>query len=208
MRKLSRELHENIVQSVLIAKMHATALQNEVADAPDKTSWHALIDCLETAIADMRSLSHSLNDQFVKKIGLAKAVQDEIERLGQQCRMKGSLRITGDSFQLDPEDEVSLVRVLQEAMRNIYRHSRATSFQIVLNCERGNLSVLVADNGRGFDPAKASPEAGIGILNMQERIEIMGGQTQVKSAPGEGTRIFITMPVKANGGKDNQTGNR
>ena len=99
---------------------------------------------------------------------------------------------------MDPDDEVSLVRVIQESIRNIYRHAQASEFNIEIDWQENHIMVTIWDNGKGFDTADPEHETGIGLLNMMERIEIMGGTYEMSSTPGSGTTINIVLPKQAN----------
>lgn len=196
LRKISRELHENIAQYLLLAQLK---IRMESARYPErKENFDEIIDNLNIAIHDMRSLSHSLNDQHVKKIGLIKAIEDDIAYTRKYFEIAGNLWVIGEEFPMDPDDEVSLVRVIQESIRNIYRHAQASEFNIEIDWQENHIMVTIWDNGKGFDTADPEHETGIGLLNMKERIEIMGGTYEMSSTPGSGTTINIVLPKQAN----------
>ena len=88
---------------------------------------------------------------------------------------------------------VELLRVLQEALTNARRHSRATSVEVSLRTEGDAVLAGVTDDGRGFDSAPARP--GVGLSAMRERVEALGGEIEVKSGPGEGTEVALRVPL-------------
>jgi signal transduction histidine kinase len=89
---------------------------------------------------------------------------------------------------------VELLRVLQEALTNARRHSGARSVEVRLRTEDGAVLAAVIDDGRGFDPA--SPRAGVGLSTMRERVEALGGEIEVKSQLGEGTKVALRVPLE------------
>ena len=89
---------------------------------------------------------------------------------------------------------VQLSRILQEALTNARRHSGARSVEVRLRTEDGAVLAAVIDDGRGFDPA--SPRAGVGLSTMRERVEALGGEIEVKSRPGEGTKVALRVPLE------------
>ncbi|MDQ3792491.1 MAG: ATP-binding protein, partial [Actinomycetota bacterium] len=95
--------------------------------------------------------------------------------------------------ELPGEASVELLRVLQEALANARRHSRATSVEVSLRAEGGALLAAVTDDGRGFDYSPA--RSGVGLSAMRERAEALGGDIEVESRPGEGTRVTVRVPL-------------
>jgi signal transduction histidine kinase len=96
---------------------------------------------------------------------------------------------------LPPEYEVSLFRILQEALNNIVKHAQATLAEISWQVADAHLHLVIRDNGRGFDPALLDSAAGLGLRQMAERVRIMGGHFDVESAPGQGTCLTIAVPL-------------
>src|SRR5262249_32936507 len=97
-----------------------------------------------------------------------------------------------------PEAEINLYRVVQEALANIIKHARAAVVEVRVKTDRGQLALCVADDGCGFDVASLvhqRPNTGLGLLGLSERTRILGGQIQVHSQPGQGTRLEITVPL-------------
>jgi signal transduction histidine kinase len=100
-----------------------------------------------------------------------------------------------------PEVETALFRVVQEAITNIARHSKADTALIQCAERDGKLTIEIEDDGEGFDlaslPPPGSRQRGLGLLGMRERVELLGGALEVDSAPGQGVRILLTVPLSA-----------
>jgi signal transduction histidine kinase len=99
----------------------------------------------------------------------------------------------GFPVSLPAKESVELLRILQEALANVRRHSAARNVEVGLRTDDEAILIEVADDGRGFDPGSA--RAGIGLSSMGERVEGLGGKIEVRSRPGEGTKVMVRVPV-------------
>ncbi len=100
---------------------------------------------------------------------------------------------------LAPEIETNLYRIVQEALNNIYKHAQASSVNIVVERRKDAMVLIIEDDGKGFDPSniRTNKESGVGLglVGMRERAGIIGGTLEIESAPGNGTTIFVRVPV-------------
>jgi len=97
---------------------------------------------------------------------------------------------------LNENVETVVFRVLQELVSNIMKHARANEVTVQLLREGDELSIMVEDNGQGFDPGKLSPDTGMGLRNIRSRVEYLGGHVDFDSSPGRGTTVMIEIPLK------------
>jgi signal transduction histidine kinase len=97
---------------------------------------------------------------------------------------------------LPPEAQVCLFRIAQEALRNAARHSRASKVKLSLQTTNGSVQLTVSDDGVGFDPARTNFRRSLGHASMRERAHLAGGSLAVESAPGRGTRVLVSLPLK------------
>jgi signal transduction histidine kinase len=115
--------------------------------------------------------------------------------LNQQAPSEREIRLVvekGFPVSLPGKESVELLRILQEALANVRRHSGARNVEVGLRTDDESILIEVADDGRGFDPG--SPRAGIGLSAMRERVEGLGGEIEVRSRPGEGTKVMVMVP--------------
>ncbi|KKK55527.1 hypothetical protein LCGC14_3073640, partial [marine sediment metagenome] len=154
---------------------------------------------------DLRRLAVDLRPPALNDLGLASALRSYAEsRLSDN-----GVQIHFDASDLEtrpsPLLETSLYRVAQEAIDNIATHAQAKTVGIALKSDGRLLTLVVEDDGKGFEPAEvlADPDAvrGLGILSMQERIALVSGTFSVKSAPGQGTRVRAEIPLEKDGGQ-------
>ena len=108
--------------------------------------------------------------------------------------------MTGEERDLPPQVEIALFRVAQEAITNIAKHAGAHHALVNVDFGRSAITIEIEDDGRGFDPDKVSPRPGdaqgIGLIGMRERVELLGGQFQIETQPGGGTRIIVRVPLE------------
>jgi signal transduction histidine kinase len=132
-------------------------------------------------------------------LGLVAALRVYSQRLLDGTGISIEMDVGGLAERLPPEYETVLYRVYQEALVNIVRHAHATRIQITLACHAGRFEGQVIDDGQGFDPDLARPDGqsahGLGLLGMQERLLQCQGRMEIVSHPGQGTQLFIFLPL-------------
>lgn len=200
-RRLSQVLHDSLQQTLFAAQMKIGNLEGQFTDEQREraTSARELIaDGIETA----RTLSRELDPPAGKD-----SLQEALEWLGTQMqesygltvnvKAKGSGKTTGKSIQS------LLFRISRELLFNAVKHADVEEAFLFLVEGEERLRIVIADEGKGFDPAFLQDEegGGHGLVSVRERIEMIGGTFQVTSAPGEGTRITIEVPWESNGGR-------
>lgn len=198
--RVSRELHDGISQLLVSAKFQFELVQNRLADDPGcAEDVKKGLAGLTEAIEEVRRISHDLRPASLSDLGL----QAALRQLGERFRERTGIRLLAETGSLpaEPAEDVSvaLYRIAQEALTNIERHSGATEAGLTLALEGGQLLLRVTDNGCGFD-ADGDREVGegIGLRNMRERLEHLGGVLSMDSAFGA-TTIEARIPLPAAG---------
>lgn len=157
-------------------------------------------DCLVSALREVRSISHQLRPRELDDLGLAAAIKGAVDELQCHSGLQVVCELARLRSRLPPDLELALYRIFQEATTNALKHARATRLQVTLSRAAGGLLLRVEDNGRGFKPAAlarsaASARSSLGLLNMRERAEFIGGALTVRSAPRAGTTIEVRAPL-------------
>jgi signal transduction histidine kinase len=154
---------------------------------------------VDESFVEVRSISHNLMPNALIKRGLAQAVRDFLDKLPAAGRVKINLDVVGldRNSQLSPTVENVLFRVIQELVQNILKHAQATEITLQIIRHAEELTVLVEDNGVGFDPARLGPDAGIGLKNIETRMAYLGGRADFDAAPGRGTTVTLEVPLAA-----------
>ena len=153
----------------------------------------AIADCLatvETGIERVRNLSIDLRPPMLDDLGLAAALRWLVERQP----LPVSLAIDASVGEPPPTVSLACYRVVQEALTNVGRHAGATGVRVGLERSTSDLLLMVADDGRGFDPATSPGGGGFGLRGMSERVGLAGGRLEIVSAPGAGTTLRATFP--------------
>lgn len=205
--RIARELHDSLAQVLGVIHLRLRALEPAVADGGrgarlDPHVGRELADLAETAdeaYRDVREAILGLRETISTETGLEGTLRDYLAKYGRQTAIRASLVCEGDlRHVLPPRSEVQLLRVVQEALTNVRKHARATSIVVRLDCRSAIPQISIEDDGVGFDPAavSASLDGGFGLTSMRERVEHIGGRLTVHTAPGQGTRILITLQAE------------
>jgi signal transduction histidine kinase len=193
-QRLARELHDSVSQALYgISLGIHTALELQERDPEQATtSLEYALDLAEAGLAEMRALIFELRPESLESEGLVAALIKHIAVLRTRYKLSVEAELCEEP-NLSLETKHALYRVAQEACHNIVKHARASKIIIRLAEEKQAILLEVADNGRGFDPAKTFP-GHLGLRSMQERVSKAAGTISIKSAPGQGTRIHVRVP--------------
>ncbi|GAA4052862.1 hypothetical protein GCM10022409_44760 [Hymenobacter glaciei] len=202
-RRIGADLHDGVGQLLTAAKLNLHALGDElgVPTAGQQALLQNALDVVDESFREVRSISHNLIPNALIKRGLALAVRDFLDKIPAVGRVKINLEVVGidQGERLLPATENVLFRVIQELIQNILKHAHATEVTLQLIRHATELTVLVEDNGVGFDPAALGEEAGIGLKNIGSRMAYLGGWAEFDSAPGRGTTVTLEVPLAAAG---------
>jgi len=195
-KDVSQEIHDNIGQVLSVIKL-------TLASAPLKKedpAYEYLQDSkmmVSGVIEDISDLSKSLHPDRVLKIGIAEAVEFELNKLQKTGQFRTSMKAPEKHIVLSTKNEIFLFRILQEILNNIVKHSDADHISVEMDFDGENTSIEVKDDGKGFDVEKtlqkSTMERGIGLSSMKNRMKMIGGVFDIKSAPGFGTTIQIYL---------------
>lgn len=190
-KEISSELHDNVNQILTTCKLFLEIARNNPADARFIDGCYQNI---QMVIEEIRNISHNLTPYTLKDLGLAAAVHDIVQKINQS----GKLSIRLLSFQnlkeeaISPDIKLAIFRIIQEKINNVLKHAQASELSIDLSVYNGRINVVLIDNGRGFD--EKTIKRGMGLNNIQNRVEYYKGSFQLKTAPGEGCELRIELP--------------
>ena len=203
---IAQEIHDDFGQLLVALKLFLT---NQTWDLTAKypelqTLCDGLKARIDQVIEKARNLSHDLAPPNLKYTGLAQAIQELVESIPSDKNL--SVKFSApDLKSLDFEaNDIILYRIAQEALTNAIKHAQARNIRIHLSYEKGELSLIIEDDGRGFNMAiNGKTKKGLGLSLMNERAGLVGGTLKVESTAGAGTQICLNMPIKekANGQK-------
>ena len=197
-RRVSRELHDELGQLLAAMKLDIEWLTDHVDPAnPAKTARVASIRQLtDDAVTAVRRIAADLRPIMLDDLGLVAAVQWLAATFEQRHGVACDLAVNPPEFDVPDPQATAVFRIVQEALSNVARHANASRVEIDLRLREDHLSVVIADNGRGFDLNQRRREDAFGILGLRERVHLMRGRLVYHSAPGQGTRIEALIPLE------------
>jgi signal transduction histidine kinase len=193
--RLAREIHDTIAQSLTGVVMLAQQTRGALA-AGDLTTTRERLDVIETAAREALTEARTLVAATASSGPAGTDVAAALRRLGQRFERESGIEVTVDAADVDlPRDlQVVLVRCTQEALANVRKHSASTAARVTLTATAGTVALVVADDGRGFDPTAAS--TGFGLDGLRERLHLSGGRLDISSG-GDGTIVTARVPRAA-----------
>ncbi len=193
--EIARELHDNVGQNLSLAKLSLSTLDLDNKDEAN-ASLTEITDIIDIALYNLRLLTRCMNTDVVRKGGLIKSINMQVDLIQRGGKFNARLGVTGEPKVLPDTKEVFLFRIVQEAINNIIRHSKATEICISLDYSKNFLILEVQDNGSGFilDEKISGPELVSGLYNMQRRAKIIEAEFEINSQVGKGTCIKVTTP--------------
>ena len=205
-RRIARELHDETSQSLTGLIIGIKMLEETVPAAmPDLRERLANIkDLAHQTLNEVHTMAVRLRPSILDDLGLAAALRSYAKEFSENTGVQVDTQLLALGERLSPELETVLYRVVQEALTNIARHAGASSCRVTLRRKETCVQGMIEDNGKGFNPerALASDEQGrgLGLHGMKERIDLVGGSLEFESRPGEGTSIFLEVPLRSEDG--------
>ncbi len=194
-RRIARELHDGVGQSLALLEIEAAQLVEDF-DYPEKSKLDSFIRQLSEVSEITREISHGLHPSQLEYLGLAGALERLCREITKEHRVLDVEFIRdGLPEDLDSDISLSLYRVAQEALHNAAKYSGARHIYVRLCTKEGQVRMEVADDGIGFVRRRKEGH-GIGLDNMRERMELIGGRLSIESAPYKGTSVQASVPVK------------
>lgn len=192
LNNISKEIHDNIGLSLTLAKLNL----NQEIELNNNENVSVAINLLTDAISNLRTLSRTLNSNYVLQNGLSKSLEKEIGYVLNTKNYDVRFEIVGDPFFLDASKELIIFRIAQEALNNAIKHSKATVIETHLIYNDQIIELKIKDNGIGFKYSK-SHESFSGLNNIVQRANLLDGNCKIISKEGEGTTIIISIPLQS-----------
>ncbi len=197
--RIARELHDSLAQVLGVTHLRLRALssRDDVRSTMTATTELTdLADICEEAYHDVREAILDLREASRTDRSLLDSLRAYLEKYTQQCGIAASLETSPNGeLELPPRSEIQVIRVIQEALTNVRKHSGAAAAVVRITQADGTAKFVVEDDGHGFDLDGTLPDRdGFGLHSMRERMELIGGTLRIDSAPGHGTRIIAELP--------------
>lgn len=204
--RIARELHDEVVQQ-LIALGHSVDRVQRLLERDDTAAaverLQAIRGGITGLVGELRTVIGDLRPPALEELGLLPAVELLLQR-GAESGPELSLLVEGDERRLAPQSELALFRIIQEAWNNIRHHAQAHHVEVLFRYTPSGLAVSIADDGVGFTPPDThdTPDGHWGLRGMRERAELTGGNLNLSSGAGQGTRMTVWIPYPGEDGRD------
>jgi signal transduction histidine kinase len=196
-RSLSRELHDEVGQSLTALRMEISHAMSLLAVGEARTRLIRARELAERTLRMVRDISLLLRPSLLDDLGLGAALQWQLEDFGRRSGIRTEFSGAEVGEDLSDEAKTCVFRIAQEALHNCEKYSGASNVRVILGQEGERLQLEVLDDGVGFSLSdRGLPRQGTGILGIKERAQKLGGTVLVESRPGTGARILVQIPVE------------
>ena len=200
-RRIARELHDDISQklALLSVELVNTSECSDDLSEGTKESLQAIQQRCEEIAQDVQHLSHELHSSKLDILGMLAAIRGFCAELAKKHGVRVKFQQENVPKHLPRDISLCLFRVTQEALHNALKYSGAKEFDVHVNCTKREVQLMIVDAGAGFDVDAAKRHSGLGLMSMQERMNLVNGRFSVESRPGHGTTVFASAPLDQSG---------
>lgn len=195
--RIARDLHDDVAQGLIVLVRHLDTLTVDF----DPARLQSARDAASRALADVRRTSQDLRPTVLDDLGLGPALQWLSDDLSERSHVHATAVVRGTPQPLPAPAKLALFRIAQEALRNVERHADADHARVVLTFTHDGARMEMTDDGCGFripdEPGALARTGQLGVIGMRERAELVGGTLDLRSAPGAGTTVVVTLPLRA-----------
>ena len=197
LRRLSRELHDDLTQRLAALSLDAALIERQLSPLQPQAvkDIKDLRSNLSEVAEEVHDLSRQLHPSILDDLGLVQAVQAECAAFTKKTGIDLSFMPHDFPGKVPQQSALCLYRVIREGLQNIAKHSQAAAASITLQGLSDGIRLLIQDKGIGFDPQEVRKKAGIGLSSMRERVRLVNGTISTKSEPGQGTEIKVFIPL-------------
>jgi signal transduction histidine kinase len=198
--RISRELHDELGQTLTAAKLNLQMLGASITDAGAARRLDDSVTMVDGMIRQARDIARGLRPPLLDEAGLVPAIDQYLKSLADRSGTRIELEVAPGVALAPAGLDTTVFRLVQEAVGNALRHARAATVRVTLRDEEDTLRLVVEDDGVGFDPAAVTRSARrgehLGLLGMTERVRSAGGTIEIESRPGAGSRIAVSIPYE------------
>ena len=198
-QRIARDLHDETIQTLLVIANYAESiLSNDGNNSDDVNSKATLVrDTTLNTVDNLRGICLDLRPSVLDNLGLIAALRLLVDHINEEDKIQVQFSVTGEVRKLDTKIQTNIFRVVQEALSNIKRHSKASEALVALTFTEKSLQLKIQDNGQGFDDRKGTVVAGsrksFGLIGMQERVEAISGKFKMRTRSNKGTTLYIEV---------------
>ena len=198
-KRLSREIHDGIGQMLTGIKLGVSKLKAPASEGVRERSFEHLNGLINETIETTRTVSFNLMPTVLNDFGVASAIKILLKKAPENSHLNIICEFLKPETRYSANHEITVYRIIQEAYNNVLKHAQATELKVSMHDRKGQMVLTITDNGVGFDPeqlqSKRQSLIHNGLENIKTRVDLLGGTFKLTSIPGEGTDIFITLPI-------------
>ncbi|MFD1067705.1 sensor histidine kinase [Oceanobacillus locisalsi] len=195
-KKLSREIHDGPAQMLANVLLRSDILDRVIKKGSSEDisqEIKSLRKNVRSSLQEVRRIIYDLRPMALDDLGLIPTIRKYADRLTEYHDVHVEFIVFGEEKRLDPKYEVALFRLMQEASQNVIKHSEATEVKVKLEILKDRITLVIADNGKGFQPDEKSDDS-FGLIGMKERVEMLEGKLDIATAESKGTTVTINVP--------------
>jgi len=194
-RRIAGDLHDGVGQVMSAAKMNLSMVGSELSFSSEaqRSAFEKAMALVDEGCREVRTVSHNIMPNALLKSGLSTAIREFISKIDQRI-INVNLYTEGLNERIDGNTESVLYRIVQECVNNVIKHAGASQLDISLIKDENEISLTIEDNGKGFDAGDKNKFEGIGMKNIQSRVEYLKGSVEWDAAPGKGVVVMVHIP--------------
>ena len=194
--RIARELHDDISQRMALLSISFEQFEQGMSDLSTEArqQLHHMSQIASEVSSDLHNISHQLHPVKLDNLGLVAAVRDYCREVSRKQDLRIEFVHHDVGAQIPKDVSLCLFRIVQEALRNVVKHSGAWEAKVELSGDGNGIDLCISDPGAGFNPKSAQAKGGLGLISMRERLRLIGGHLTLESEPSHGTRILVRVP--------------
>ena len=194
--RLAKDLHDGLGGLLSGVKFSLSNMKDNLIITPDNmTVFERSLDMLDTSIKELRRVAHNMMPELLTKFGLDEALKEYCNSINATNLLSVKYQSIGMSTRIEKSAEIIIYRIIQELLNNIMKHAAAKEATVQLIKEEGRLSIIVEDDGKGFDSALIKDNKGAGLTSIQSRVDYLKGQLDIHSETNKGTLVNIEFNI-------------
>jgi signal transduction histidine kinase len=195
-KRISRELHDETGQGLMVIRLYLGMLESSVSSAAARGKIRETLAVVDRTIEGIRRIIGKLSPLVLQELGLIAAIRKEAKDLAKATGVKARVAVSDAVGRLAPETEAAIYRVVQEALHNVAKHAQAKSVNIQMGRDNGGVKLLIEDDGVGIISQRTSARgSSYGLVGIKERVAMLGGTLRIHSSRNKGTKIEVTVPA-------------
>jgi PAS domain S-box-containing protein len=196
--RIAREIHDELGNTLTGLNMDLSYLGKKLSKSGNASAHEkikSMSELIKETIHKVQNISTELRPSALDHLGLAAAIEWEASEFQRRTQIESNIVSLEEEVALNEEQSTAVFRIFQEALTNILRHAQATRVDVAMGKEDGELVLTISDNGRGITEDEKSGQCTLGILGMQERAHLVGGEIEITGAEGKGTVVTVRVPT-------------